>query len=229
MPVPLTVARPGPKRTMRDEVYEQLLRPIYTGGLAPGSRLVDADIERSTGASRTPIREAIAMLVEVGFVQVSPQSVTRVSPLDVAWLRGCVQLLGWTFCEIVTDVTDNLSEEDITELEQGFGAAQNAASWRDILTAPGLGRDSFGVLIRKKANASYANFEGHYSPHIGRALNLYPELLPLRDSAAHVGAFLTAVNARDAAQASEAMRDMFAQMDIFLDRLEAQLTSEASA
>ncbi|MGG7507542.1 GntR family transcriptional regulator [Plantibacter sp. YIM 135249] len=227
MPVPSVVARTGPRRTMRDEVYDKLLQAIYMGEVAPGERLVDADIETLTGASRTPIREAIAKLVEVGFVEVSPQSVTRVAPLDLAWLRGCVQLMGWMFADIVAKVSDELTDEDLADIRAGFSSGVQASSWAEVLESPDPRGESLGVLVRRKGNASYAAFEGIYSPHIGRALNLHPELLPLSAMQPAVESFLAALEAKDAALASAEIESIFTVVfGGFLDRLDTKLAEQ---
>jgi DNA-binding GntR family transcriptional regulator len=53
---------------LRDIICDQLLDLIVSGGLAPGSRLVEADLAESLGTSRVPVREALLELSKDGWV-----------------------------------------------------------------------------------------------------------------------------------------------------------------
>ncbi|MGI5132076.1 GntR family transcriptional regulator [Pseudonocardia sp. CA-107938] len=82
MPVPSRAA--GAERALlRDQAFRALRAAIVDGTLQPGERLVDAELCEWLGVSRTPVREAIARLEQIGLVQVRAASSTTVSPLDV--------------------------------------------------------------------------------------------------------------------------------------------------
>lgn len=74
---PLTaVERP----LLKDLVYRRLLEAISDGTLHPGERLRDRELEAWLGVSRTPIRQALDKLQEVGLVDVEANRYTRVAP-----------------------------------------------------------------------------------------------------------------------------------------------------
>src|SRR5690606_6542408 len=75
------------RRTMTDEVYDELRRQIVDVELLPGSVLPERAICEHFGISRTPLREAVLRLVQSGLVVVAPQYATFVSPLDVGAIR----------------------------------------------------------------------------------------------------------------------------------------------
>lgn len=81
MPVPSQPA-PTARSSMTDEVYGQLLDAILTGELAPGRRLVDAELTGWLGVSRTPVRQAIEKLADEGFVELQANRYTRVASFD---------------------------------------------------------------------------------------------------------------------------------------------------
>jgi DNA-binding GntR family transcriptional regulator len=58
--------------TLSRQVYEHLLRQIFSGKLTPGSPLREADLSAQLGVSRTPIREALGRLSEYGVVECRP-------------------------------------------------------------------------------------------------------------------------------------------------------------
>jgi DNA-binding GntR family transcriptional regulator len=69
-------------RTLRDRIAERIRSLIIDGGLTPGDRLVEPDLARRLGVSRTPLREALLQLDSEGFVRVIPRRGAVVSVLS---------------------------------------------------------------------------------------------------------------------------------------------------
>lgn len=65
-----------------DEVFTVLGNAILDGRLGPGERLRDVDLAARLGVSRTPVREAIQRLEQIGLVEVAANRYTRVSVAD---------------------------------------------------------------------------------------------------------------------------------------------------
>ncbi|WP_420367076.1 GntR family transcriptional regulator [Curtobacterium sp. L1-20] len=82
MPVPKSQTSQGPRRLLRDVVYEQMLGAIENGTLEAGERLNDDELTSWLGVSRTPVREAIARLESEGLVEMSANRYTRVASLS---------------------------------------------------------------------------------------------------------------------------------------------------
>jgi DNA-binding GntR family transcriptional regulator len=68
-----------PAPTRADWVGTQLRTDIVVGDLAPGSRLVVADLVERYGVSPTPLREALRRLAAEGLVEWPPQRSARVA------------------------------------------------------------------------------------------------------------------------------------------------------
>ncbi|MGH1524743.1 GntR family transcriptional regulator [Leifsonia sp. L25] len=79
------------RRLLRNDVYAVLLAGILAGDLAPGERLKDGELTDALRVSRTPVREAIGRLQQVGLIRTAPNRYTLVSPLDV---REIVDVIG---------------------------------------------------------------------------------------------------------------------------------------
>jgi len=60
-------------------VFEHVMERIQTGELTPGSPIKDVEIAAEFGVSRTPVREAIQLLRDVGVLEVSASRFTRVA------------------------------------------------------------------------------------------------------------------------------------------------------
>lgn len=78
--VSLIIEQPLP---MRKQVYEHLRTQILNHVIEPSSRLVEAQIAKEIGTSRTPVREAMHLLEKDGFVESIPRVGYRVKKL--AW------------------------------------------------------------------------------------------------------------------------------------------------
>ena len=77
--------------------YEQLRQMIVSGRLAPGSRIVEAEIAERLGVSRTPARSAIHRLQQQGYVTAAERSKERrliVAPLTQEDARELFEIVG---------------------------------------------------------------------------------------------------------------------------------------
>ncbi len=79
MPVPKSTVDNSPRKLLRDVVLEKMLAAIQDGTLQAGERLNDDELVAWLGVSRTPIREAIAKLVDYGLVEMEANRYTRVA------------------------------------------------------------------------------------------------------------------------------------------------------
>nr|WP_082205722.1 GntR family transcriptional regulator [Pannonibacter phragmitetus] len=64
-------------------VHRDLRQRIIRGELAPGALLSEAEMARSFGSSRQPVREAFIKLAEEGLVEVRPQRGTLVRKISI--------------------------------------------------------------------------------------------------------------------------------------------------
>jgi DNA-binding GntR family transcriptional regulator len=81
-------AEPGPGDTSKaDLVHRQLKAEIELGELAPGTPLSELRLVERTGASRTPVREALRRLAAEGLVDLVPRQGARVSRVSLQSVR----------------------------------------------------------------------------------------------------------------------------------------------
>ena len=55
-----------------DIVYDYIKNQIVTKAIYPGTRIVEEDLVRETGVSRTPVRSALMRLAYDGLIQQQP-------------------------------------------------------------------------------------------------------------------------------------------------------------
>lgn len=73
---PITRGRTSARTS--DRVHDELVSAIRQLRLVPGASLSETDLAKRLHVSRTPVREALARLVDAGLVHVVPQVGTRV-------------------------------------------------------------------------------------------------------------------------------------------------------
>jgi len=72
---------------LRQEVTLAIEKAILLGAIAPGQRLVEADVAHQMGISKAPVREALRSLEQLGLVVNRPRRGTFVTPIT-ATLAG---------------------------------------------------------------------------------------------------------------------------------------------
>jgi DNA-binding GntR family transcriptional regulator len=103
-------------------VYERLLEAVHHGDLLPGQRISDAELAARFGVSRTPVREALQRLRDIGIIEASASRFTRVSVVTpvqttqafIVWLA----LYGALVDEVIDRVpasTLSLMESDMAD------------------------------------------------------------------------------------------------------------------
>ena len=75
------------RRQVSGQVYEALKKAIISLRLPPGTAISENRICRQIGVSRTPVRSAIARLVEDGLIEVFPQKGSLVAPIKLSAVR----------------------------------------------------------------------------------------------------------------------------------------------
>jgi DNA-binding GntR family transcriptional regulator len=88
MNAPLSGAAPVPIPSRTQYVLEQLTHAILTGGLVPGTALVETELAATFGVSKTPVREALKTLAGRGLVVMSEYKGAAVRAVDAEMARS---------------------------------------------------------------------------------------------------------------------------------------------
>jgi DNA-binding GntR family transcriptional regulator len=79
-------------QNLADSVYDQLKSELFEFRLLPGDRFTEGEVAERTGASRTPVRQALYRLQREGFLDVNFRNGWEVRPLDFAQLDAMYEL-----------------------------------------------------------------------------------------------------------------------------------------
>ena len=127
---------PGTHGDLPERIYSKLRDLIIRGRLEAGSRVVELDLARRFGVSRTPIREALAQLARGRFVvPVGDGRRTEfgVAPLDaaeVAELWGVIGALEGFAIQAVSELSIEERKALVAELRQVNDALEVASNAR---------------------------------------------------------------------------------------------------
>lgn len=69
-------------KSLAEHIYQDLENKIIAGVLKPGQRVVEEELCRSFGVSRSPVREALRILESQGFVQREPRRGVTVTKIN---------------------------------------------------------------------------------------------------------------------------------------------------
>lgn len=119
----LIIEQPVP---MRKKVYEHLRDQILNHTIETSSRLVEAQIAREIGISRTPVREALHLLEKDGFVESIPRVGYRVKNLALKELDEIIEIRRVNETLACRWALARISAKNIKSLENNIAKAQNA-------------------------------------------------------------------------------------------------------
>jgi DNA-binding GntR family transcriptional regulator len=111
----------GTHASMRERIAVTLRQAIISGELAPGDRILEAELAARLGTSRAPVREAIRELVNEGFLESHPYRATRVSSLSATELR-----------EVLVPIRTTCERFALRQLMRGGAADTMATLWEIV-------------------------------------------------------------------------------------------------
>lgn len=118
---------------LRDVVFGTLRQAILTGVLKPGERLMEIQLAKQLGVSRTPVREAIRKLELEGLVLMIPRKGAEVAEITVKDLEDVLEVRGALEELAVKDACDYITEEQLEDLREASDAFKQALESGDLV------------------------------------------------------------------------------------------------
>lgn len=82
------------QRSLASQVHDAICDSLASGELAPGERIVVERLAERLGVSPTPVREAVARLVQEGLIEDASNGKLRIVPLTPSYVRDTFQVRG---------------------------------------------------------------------------------------------------------------------------------------
>lgn len=116
MPIPVGNSSTQNRVLLRDMVCTQIKDAILDGTLRPGESLHDVDLKRWLGVSRTPIRDAINELIQMGLIDLISNRHIRVSTVSEKTALESFEALGVLFSAAIRLSFSNISHVEFTQI-----------------------------------------------------------------------------------------------------------------
>jgi DNA-binding GntR family transcriptional regulator len=114
-----------------DRLREAIEEEIATGKLLPGSRLDEAELAKRFNVSRTPIREALNLLLGEGLIEMRPRRgvvIARVTPQRLIEMFEVMAELEVMCARLAAR---RMSEDELAAIESAHAACEGAVATRD--------------------------------------------------------------------------------------------------
>ncbi|MFL6055680.1 MAG: GntR family transcriptional regulator [Actinoallomurus sp.] len=197
---------------LRDQTYRMLRDAIVDGDLAPGEIIRDGELAERVGLSRTPVREALARLIDEGLVETKPHAYTRVTPLVVRDVRDAYVVVRAMHELAVRAAVPVLTERHIETMRAAntrFAAALDAG---DVPAALAADDELHDVPVAAAGNRAVSATIERYVPLIRRLERLRFGSLPGRRSVALHDRLINACAAGDTEAAVAATAEIWATL-----------------
>lgn len=139
-------------QSLGEQAYEALAHAVLRGRLAPGTRLVEAEISTWLGISRGPLREAIRRLESEGLVVTLPRRGTYVIDPDGQDVRELYSVRAALEGYAVAGSLDRIRSTVLDQLEAGVAAIHEAAEARDWMRVAILDSEWHEPLVETAGN-----------------------------------------------------------------------------
>jgi DNA-binding GntR family transcriptional regulator len=133
-------------------VYVELQRQIADGELEPGAVMRDVAIAEQMGVGRTPVREALQMLVHMGAVTAHRGFQTIVASADIKDVGLVYPVLATLHGLAASQATRHVDDEAIAALVEANVAVRAAAEASDFLRARAADRSFHDLVLNLSRN-----------------------------------------------------------------------------
>jgi GntR family transcriptional regulator, rspAB operon transcriptional repressor len=124
--------------SLTDEVFDQLKAQILRVERPPGDVLYEAELAKDFGVSKTPVREALRVLAQTGWVMVLPRKGYIVRPVELRDVRDIFAIRRMIEPVLAAEAAHNASGAQIAALNDVVD--QQAEAGDDVGKALGAAR-----------------------------------------------------------------------------------------
>ena len=138
--------------TLHQAAAAQLREAIVTGELKPGTLLKDAEVAKHLGLSATPVREALVQLAAEGLVEIEPNRLKRVAPIDHQAMVELLQVQNELWALGYVWGAPNIGPEQLDQLARISAIHHDAIARADLRAAVAAAHAFHLVLMEASGN-----------------------------------------------------------------------------
>jgi DNA-binding GntR family transcriptional regulator len=208
----------GPN-SLKDRAYHRIKTAILNLELKPGDPLIEGELAKRLGISKTPVRDALTELRREGLVTKIPYSGTCVSEITPQDIRDIIQLRGVLEALAARLATPLLTEAELEQLAELITCELEAIGAGNIGLATRCNGEFHDVIIHKVQNRRLGAILENIEDQMKRIRVLSSQLQGrLRKSAQEHELVLAALRDRDPDRAEEMLRAHMLSVLIDLSR-----------
>lgn len=194
-------------------VFEQILAAVHEGTLLPGERISDAALAAQFGVSRTPVREALQRLREIGIIEASPSRFTRVAVVTPSQTAQAYIVWLALYRALVEEVIPRASETAFDLMEDDHSQFLASLTLGEVQRIATMNFQFFSRLPAESENAALQRAIVSVV-HIVRLGSLHlPAYIDLEALGRAQGLLLEAVRVRDVQYARDAIK-LLSQIEV---------------
>ncbi|WP_336789030.1 GntR family transcriptional regulator [Paenibacillus sp. MMO-177] len=165
--------QPQQRKTLGDQIYESIRESIVSFKLPPGTMIYENELAETMKVSRTPVREAIRLLVSEQLLEVLPQRGTRIALIsarkvsEARFIREQLELGAFRLAAVKWGELDRSAESAAFEalLEQQRAAAEA----KDIALFMQLDEAFHRAVLEIAGNETLMQMIYYMRAHLNRA------------------------------------------------------------
>ncbi|MEU1005953.1 GntR family transcriptional regulator [Streptomyces tibetensis] len=216
----MSLDHPVSRRLLSDEVFDRLRDSIVRGELVPGEKVKDSELAERLGLSRTPVREALARLADIGLVEAKPGVYTRITTLnrhDVGKTLSVLRALDQLAIETAVPV---MTEQDLQRMREANRDFERAVAANDTSAALAADDRYHAVPISAADNPVLSRIIEQLHPQIHRILRRkFSTLLGGRNTIEHHDRLIDVCAAGDARAAAELSGQHWSELGGHINKL----------
>jgi DNA-binding GntR family transcriptional regulator len=172
-------------------VFERVLSAVHEGRLLPGQRISDSELAEQLGVSRTPVREALQRLREIGIIEASASRFTRVALVSPKQTADAMVVWVALYSALVNEVIPLVTPELVNDMRDDHALFLEHVSWAldpkrmaEMRESPELVQEHDAELVPQKIAMANAKFFNHLvtlsgNPALVRGINSVVHLIQL--------------------------------------------------
>ncbi len=157
--------------SLSEKVYRRLAADIAEGRLSPGKLLLETALAKELGVSRTPVRDALRLLVNEGLVEDRPEGLV-VAHLTVKEVQDLLQTEAALDCLACRLAVQRGTDEQMAALEAIMARMEGAADRDDHEAWMDADRQLHQQIADMADNNSLARFTGQVNTLLARTRHL---------------------------------------------------------
>jgi DNA-binding GntR family transcriptional regulator len=187
-------------------VFDRILQSVHEGRLLPGQRISDVELAEELGVSRTPVREALQRLREIGIIEASASRFTRIAVVSPQQTADAMVVWLALYSALVTEVIARVTPEIVARMQadhEEFLAQVTALDAQRIATA---NANFFSHLMALSQNPTLVRGLNSVVHQIRLGSLHLPDYLDFRALAESQALLIAAARDHDVAAARGALR-----------------------